>query len=89
MADNETQFSYSPDRYMLSYKCVGFVNSTLHQLPVDLFKRYPNIEILYAANLGLKTVGRVLFETSNRLVDIHLEGNNLTGVYGQSQYRNH
>lgn len=79
MADNETQFAYSSDRYVLSYKCVGFVNSTLHQLPVDLFKRYPNIEILYAANLGLKSVGRALFETANKLVDIHLEGNNLTG----------
>lgn len=86
MADNETQFSYTSDRYVLSYKCVGFVNSSLHQLPIDLFKRYPNIEILYAANLGLKSVSRSLFETANKLVDVHLEGNNLTGrlfVLGQ------
>lgn len=80
MADNETQFVYPSDRYVLSYKCVGFVNSSLHQLPVDLFKSYPNIEILYAANLGLKSVGRSLFENANRLVDVHLEGNNLTGL---------
>ena len=79
MADNETQFVYSSDRYVLSYKCVGFVNSSMHQLPVDLFKRYPNMEILYAANLGLKSVSRSLFETANKLVDVHLEGNNLTG----------
>jgi hypothetical protein len=80
-ADNETQFVYSPDRYVLSYKCVGFVNSTLHQLPVDLFKRYPNMEILYAANLGLKSVSRSMFDTANKLVDVHLEGNNLTGEW--------
>lgn len=78
-ADNESQFAYSSDRYILSYKCVGFINSTLHQLPVDLFKRYPNMEILYAANLGLKSINRALFETANKLVDVHLEGNNLTG----------
>lgn len=78
-ADSDTQFTYSADRYVLSYKCVGFINSTLHQLPVDLFKRYPNIEILYAANLGLKSVSRSLFETANTLVDVHLERNSLTG----------
>lgn len=84
-ADNESQFTYSPDRYVLSYKCVGFVNSTLHQLPIDLFKRYPNMEILYVANLGLKSVSRSIFETANKLVDVHLEGNNLTGELIDSQ----
>lgn len=78
-SDNETQFVYSPDRYVLSYKCVGFVNSTIEQLPIDLFKRYPNIEILYAANLGLKSVSRSLFETAGKLVDLHLEGNKIPG----------
>lgn len=77
-ADNETQFVYTSDRYVLSYKCVGFVNSSLHQLPIDLFKRYSNIEILYASNLGLKSISRTLFETANKMVDVHLEGNNLT-----------
>lgn len=78
-SDNETQFVYAADRYVHSYKCVGFVNSTIDQLPIDLFKRYPNIEILYAANLGLKTISRSLFETAGKLVDLHLEGNNITG----------
>lgn len=78
-ADNETQFIYSSDRHVLSYKCVGFVNSSMYQLPIDLFKRFHNAEILYAANLGLKFVSRTLFDTANKLVDIHLEGNNLTG----------
>jgi hypothetical protein len=51
----------------------------MEQLPIDLFKRYPNIEILYAANLGLKSVSRSLFETAGKLIDVHLDGNNLTG----------
>ncbi|CRK97135.1 CLUMA_CG010532, isoform A [Clunio marinus] len=80
VADNETQFVYPPDRYQLSYKCIGFFNSTVHQLPIDIFQHYPNAEILYAANLGLKTLSRALFENANRLVDVHLEGNNLTGL---------
>lgn len=67
------------DRYVLSYKCVGFINSTLNQLPMDLFSRYPNMEYLYAANLGLRSLSRTMFETAYKLVDIHLEGNNLTG----------
>lgn len=78
-ADNETQFVYAADRYVLSYKCLGFVNSSIDQLPVDLFRRYANVEILYAANLGLKSVSRSLFESAGKLVDLHLEGNNITG----------
>jgi hypothetical protein len=78
-ADNETQFVYVPDRYVHSYKCLGFINSTVQQLPIDLFKRYPNVEILYAANLGLQSVSRSLFETAGKLVDLHLEGNNISG----------
>lgn len=78
-ADNETQFVYAADRYVHSYKCLGFVNSTLPQLPIDLFKRYPNIEILYAANLKLTSLSRSLFETAGKLVDLHLEGNEITG----------
>lgn len=79
-ADNETQFVYVPDRYVHSYKCLGFINSTVQQLPIDLFKRYPNIEVLYAANLGLTSVNRALFETAGKLVDLHLEGNNISGT---------
>lgn len=78
-ADNESQFMYMSDRYVLSYKCVGFINSTLTKLPADLFSRYPNMEYLYAANLGLTSLTRAMFETAYKLVDIHLEGNNLTG----------
>lgn len=78
-ADNETQFVYAADRYVHSYKCLGFVNSTLPQLPIDLFKRYPNIEILYAANLKLTSLSRSLFETAGKLVYLHLEGNEITG----------
>lgn len=78
-ADNETQFVYAADRYVHSYKCLGFVNSTILQLPIDLFKRYPNIEILYAANLGLTSISRSLFETAGKLVDLHLEGNQIPG----------
>jgi hypothetical protein len=79
-SDNSTQFAYFSDRYVLSYKCVGFVNSTMYQLPADLFSRYPNMEYFYAANLGLNVVNRALFETAYKLVDVHLEGNNLTGL---------
>lgn len=103
-ADNETQFVYAADRYVHSYKCIGFVNSTILQLPIDLFKRYPNIEILYGANLGrliiyiifarsnsssnvkmsgyplgLTSISRSLFETAGKLVDLHLEGNQIAG----------
>lgn len=54
-ADNETQFVYVQDPYVNGYKCLGFgPNSTLQQLPIDLFKRYPNIEILYAGTYTLK-----------------------------------
>lgn len=88
-ADNETQFVYVPDRYVHSYKCLGFINSTVQQLPIDLFKRYPNIEVLYAANLGLTSVNRALFETAGKLVDLHLEGNNISGTYGHEGFKLH
>lgn len=77
-ADNETQFSFVSDRYTLSYKCVGFVNSTISVLPLDLFKRFPNIEIFYGSNLGLKSISRSFFESANKLLDLYLAGNNLT-----------
>lgn len=80
LADNETQFVYAPDRYVHSYKCLGFINSTVQQIPIDLFKRYPNVEVLYAANLGLKSISRPLFEAAGKLVDLHLEKNNLSGM---------
>jgi hypothetical protein len=81
-ANNETQFVYASDRYVHSYKCLGFVNSSIEQLPIDLFKRYSNIEVLYAANLGLKTLSRSLFETASKLVDLHLEKNQISGEMG-------
>lgn len=77
-ADNETQFSYVQDRYTLAYKCLGFVNSTLSILPIDLFKRYPNIEVFYGNNLGLKSISRSFFESANKLLDLYLSGNNIT-----------
>ncbi len=77
-ADNETQFSFLQDRYTLSYKCLGFVNSTMNFLPTDLFKRFPNVEVFYGNNVGLKSISRNFFESANNLLDLYLAGNNLT-----------
>lgn len=78
-ADSETEFAFSSELYMSTYKCLGFVHSSLERLPIDLFKHYPNIEILYAPKLGLLSVTRTLFEPASRLQDVHLQGNKLTG----------
>lgn len=78
-AEVGTEIAYSTELYLSTYRCLGFVKSSLEQLPVDLFKHYPNIEILYAPKLGLKSVSRALFEPASRLQDIYLQGNKLTG----------
>lgn len=78
VSDNESQFVYMADRYAQAYKCVGFVNSTMTILPVDVLRRYPNVEVFYASNLGLMQIHRNFFESASKLVDLHLAGNNFT-----------
>ncbi|CRK93291.1 CLUMA_CG006834, isoform A [Clunio marinus] len=72
------EFIYNGSQNLNAFKCLGFINSSLEQLPVDLFHYFPNIETLYAANLGLKSVNKNLFENASKVVEVHLEGNKLT-----------
>lgn len=71
--ENKTVILYNDELY----QCV---QSSLVQLPVDFFTKYPHIKTFNGKSLGLKSVSRELFNNASSTLKISLDNNHLTGL---------
>ena len=75
--DENTNLILNFDETNYGLDCVGFANSSLSELPSNLFNKYQAINSLYASNIGLTTLPGNTFENASNLLDINLSNNKL------------
>lgn len=76
--DQDTNLVLNFDETNYGLDCVGFANSTLSELPSNLFNKYRAINSLYASNIGLSKLPAYTFENATKMLDINLSNNKLT-----------
>lgn len=60
--------------------CVGFANTTISELPSNLFNKYRAINSLYASNIGLSSLPSDTFGNASKMLDINLSSNKLKAL---------
>ncbi|CAO1354428.1 unnamed protein product [Diamesa hyperborea] len=78
--DENTNIVINFDETNYSLDCIGFVNTTLNELPSNLFNKYQAVNSIYASSTGLKTLAKTTFENATKMLDIDLSGNNLKSL---------
>jgi Leucine-rich repeat (LRR) protein len=75
--DENTNLILNFDETNYGLDCVGFVNTTLGELPSNLFNKYGALNSLYASNIGLVKLHAETFENATNLLDVNLSNNKL------------
>lgn len=78
--DENTNLVLNFDEANYGLDCVGFVNTTLGELPQNLFNKYQAINSLYASNIGLVKLPTNAFENASKMLDINLSSNKLKSL---------
>lgn len=78
--DENTNLILNFDETNYGLDCVGFANSTLGELPSNLFNKYQAINSLYASNIGLTKLPGTTFENASNMLDINLSHNKLKSL---------
>ncbi|CRK93434.1 CLUMA_CG006970, isoform A [Clunio marinus] len=75
--DENTNLILNFDETNYGLDCVGFVNTTISELPSNLFNKYQAINSLYASNIGLLKLPPNTFQNASNALDINLSDNKL------------
>lgn len=75
--DENTNLVLNFDETNYGLDCVGFANTTLSELPSNLFKKYRAINSLYACDIGLSKLPSDTFQNATKMLDINLSSNKL------------
>jgi hypothetical protein len=78
--DDNTNLILNFDETNYGLDCVGFANTTISELPSNLFNKYRAINSLYASNIGLKKLPKETFENATNMLDINLSANSLKSL---------
>lgn len=78
--DENTNLILNFDETNYGLDCVGFANTTLSELPSNLFNKYQAINSLYASNIGLAKLPSITFENASKMLDINLSNNKLKSI---------
>lgn len=78
--DENTNLILNFDETNYGLDCVGFANTTLSELPSNLFNKYGALNSLYASNIGLAKLPADTFENATNLLDINLSLNKLRKI---------
>lgn len=78
--DESTNLILNFDETNYALDCVGFANSSLSELPTNLFNKYQAINSLYASNIGLTALPKPTFQNASNLLDINLSRNQLKSL---------
>lgn len=75
--DENTNLVLNFDETNYGLDCVGFANTTLSELPSNLFNKYRAINSVYASNIGLSKLPKETFQNASKILDINLSHNKL------------
>lgn len=75
--DENTNLVLNFDETNYGLDCVGFANTTLSELPSNLFNKYRAINSLYACDIGLSKLPSDTFQNATKMLDINLSNNKL------------
>lgn len=75
--DEHTNLILNFDETNYGLDCVGFTNTSLSELPSNLFNKYQAINSLYASNIGLTKLTNNTFANASKMLDINLSHNKL------------
>lgn len=75
--DEDTNLLLNFDESNYGLDCIGFVNTTLGELPTNLFNKYRAVNSLYASRVSLKSLPTGTFDNATKLLDINLSHNKL------------
>jgi len=78
--DENTNIVINFDETNYSLDCIGFVNTTLNELPSNLFNKYQAANSLYASSLELSKLPKNTFENATAMLEINLSGNQLKAL---------
>lgn len=78
--DENTNIVINFDETNYSLDCIGFVNTTLNELPSNLFSKYQAINSLYASGLEIVQLPYNTFENASKMLDINLSDNKLQSL---------
>ena len=66
-ADENTNIIINFDETNYSLDCIGFINTTLNEIPSNLFNKYQAVTSVYASYMGLSNLPKNTFENASRL----------------------
>lgn len=76
--DTNLQINFDESNYGLD--CVGFANSSLNELPSNIFNKYRALNSLYAAGIGLTKLPTTTFDNAVNMLEINLSRNHLKAL---------
>lgn len=77
-ADTNLLINFDESNYGLD--CIGFANTTLSELPSNLFNKYRAINSLYASRIGLTKLPSTTFDNASKMLEINLAHNQLKSL---------
>lgn len=81
--DEDTSLLINFDESNYGLDCIGFVNTTLSELPTNLFNKYRAVNSLYATNIDLKKLPVGTFENATKMIEINLSHNKIEKIESQ------
>ena len=78
--DENTNLVLNFDESNYGLDCVGFANTTMSEMPSNLFIKYRAINSLYASNIGLTKLPTDTFNNATNMLDINLSANKLKNL---------
>lgn len=76
-ADANTKLVINFDETNYSLDCIGFANTSLGELPSNLFNKYQAINSIYASSMGLTVLHKNTFQNASNMYEINLSGNEI------------
>lgn len=78
--DEDTNLLLNFDESNYGLDCIGFVNTSLGELPTNLFNKYRAVNSLYASRVSLKNLPSGTFDNATKLLDVNLSHNKLDKI---------
>lgn len=78
--DEQTNLILNYDETNYALDCVGFANSTLNELPSNLFNKYRAVNSLFASSVGITALPSNTFQNASKMLDINLSNNKLKSL---------
>lgn len=78
--DEDTNLLLNYDESNYGLDCIGFVNTSISELPTNLFNKYRAVNSLYASQIELKKLPEGTFENATKMIDINLSHNKIEKI---------